>query len=277
MRFPRIRFTLRSAFAVSTVCAVFLGLLKSALDRYESEWSEEQAALSRIPWPAHDPVIERNVPIILRPFLTQRKLTTFDRVVGLDMGGDTSDKYVKNLRSFTRLKQLSLMDYRCTDQSMGTVSSLKGLEKLDLSVTNVTDAGVRELDCLENLRDLNLSETRISGKSLRILGTIKTLGTLRLVGTKVRDHDLAPLANLRDLHVLDVAQTDITDAAVPYLLQCSHLECLRVYETHLSAGAVFALGEMPSLKRLVVSRRTFTNDEIKTLEKRIVRPILVWQ
>lgn len=148
--------------------------------------------------------------------------------------------------TFTNLEVLQLHNsIRVSNQSMGSLKSLKRLRHIDLLGFNITRTGLTWLKGLTTLRHLCLScFGKVTNKGLDILRNLVTLESLELfdIFTDTQDEEIQFLAELPSLTKLYLTWfDDITDKGIRCLsnlkgLSLLHLtHCTRVQGTGLAS------------------------------------------
>jgi hypothetical protein len=89
-----------------------------------------------------------------------------------------------HLRSFDRLKFLSLERSNVDDFGLEHLEGLTSIEHLILTGTKITDAGLTRLRTLKKLSVLDLADTRVTDAGLVHLKGFKNLSKLDLRGTR---------------------------------------------------------------------------------------------
>jgi hypothetical protein len=107
---------------------------------------------------------------------------------------EVTDVEMAQLKTFTRLEELYLIETAITDAGLAGVHGLANLRTLDIGRTRVTDKGLVHLHGLMNLKTLGLSSTRITDAGIRHLTGLTGLQLLDLSNTKITG------AGIRELH-----------------------------------------------------------------------------
>ena len=110
-----------------------------------------------------------------------------------------TDQNLLVLKTFSRLRSLSLAGNRITDSSMACIAELRGLQELKLWFTNVGDNGIAHLQGLRNLRHLRISTAKVTNSGLVYLKNLPNLESICLGGTAVDDKGLLSLTECRRL------------------------------------------------------------------------------
>jgi hypothetical protein len=150
----------------------------------------QQAALREIER-VHGSVLETRPggPKWLRERLGDKRMTLFDEVVNVNLGGTNA-----------------------TDGTLAHVSCLTKLEHCSFGGTTVSDAGLVHLRGMASLQSLYLVNTRVTDEGLKNLTGLRQLRWLWLDNTNVTDAGLTHIKKLTELREVWVAGTHVTDA-----------------------------------------------------------------
>jgi Leucine-rich repeat (LRR) protein len=115
-------------------------------------------------------------------------------VVVIDLSfKEATDAEMAQLKSFTQLEELYLIETKITDESLASINGLAGLRTLDLGRTGISDKGLAHLVGLKNLKTLGLSSTKITDAGIIHLMGLAGLQILDLSNTKVTTEGIKEL------------------------------------------------------------------------------------
>jgi hypothetical protein len=98
-----------------------------------------------------------------------------------------ADDVLEALKSFPRLRKLTLNGTKVTDAGLEHVKGLADLQRLYLVDTRITDAGLEHLKGSTGLRVLSLAGTQVTDAGLEHLKGLEGLREVFLRGTKTTD------------------------------------------------------------------------------------------
>jgi len=218
------RFSLRSLFFTTLVCAVGLAVLivpsvreLQAIAHFDRLGvprvpSSGRAADARWSWiPFHGIHYASWLPEFLEDE-SLRELCPQVHQIWFVEGDELGDAELPPLRACTRLQALHLPSTKLTDAGLRPLAGLRKLEFLSLQVANLTDAGCAHFCRLPKLKHLALGPSYGRGKS------------------HVTEAGLRRLAQLPSLTSLELSQLDLNEAGIAALGDLTQLEQLTFFE-----------------------------------------------
>ncbi|KAJ8010161.1 hypothetical protein DPEC_G00072110 [Dallia pectoralis] len=165
----------------------------------------------------------------------------------------STNKLLRQLRAFTALKHLSLVNSPLiTDAGLSVLSSLQKLQHLNLaSCSKLTDSCLQHISGLKNLSFLSLDQTKVSdvGMLLYLQSTPSSLTQLSLNHTSVTEATLAVLpACMQQLRLLSIKHTKVMDVSA--LAQLPGLQTLYLDGTGISESSLEHLATHLTLSAL---------------------------
>uniref|UniRef100_A0A4W4GXM4 Uncharacterized protein n=1 Tax=Electrophorus electricus TaxID=8005 RepID=A0A4W4GXM4_ELEEL len=157
----------------------------------------------------------------------------------------TTNELLRQLRAFTALKHLSLVNSPLiTDAALSVLSNLLKLQHLNLSsCSKLTDCCLQHITNLKCLSFLALDKTKVSDAGLLkfLQSSPSVLSHLSLNETAITDTTVSVLpACVPQLRILSIARTTVSDVSALVelrYLQTLHLDGTRVREDSLQAIA----------------------------------------
>ncbi len=196
------------------------------------------------------------------------------------------DEFLKNMRSFKKLKTLSLKNCPVSDDSVGGLlkslpefpSSLDlsgtkcrgeffscivknpakatGLDNISLANTDCDDESLQALPkylgiaIYPGLASLDLSNTKVGDKLTSKLPPNNTIRKLNLSKTGIGDESLRNLTRIEKLTSLDLSGTRISDDGIGELAKLEELSYLKVADTEISDKSLPILAKLAKLRWL---------------------------
>lgn len=168
--------------------------------------------------------------------------------------GEFTREGLEHLTSIVGMRQLSLYDSNCDDESLLLISRCRGLQQLNLMATAVTDEGMRALARLPVLKELAIGDTEVSDRGVYTISRFPALETLYLRDNPITDVSVDYLRAAPHLQRLWLGGRRITDNTVPLLSSMTQLKELNLLHTHVTERAVRALERaLPECKLDTVS------------------------
>src|SRR5262245_27076325 len=122
---------------------------------------------------------------------------------GLDLLGNPTDLFLKQLAGLKSLQSLHLLGSNVTDVGLKELAGLKGLQALTVGgYPIVTKAWLKELAGLKSLKSLYLHGGQITDAGVKELAGLKGLQALSLFDSRVTAAGLKKLAGLKNLESL---------------------------------------------------------------------------
>ncbi|XP_049341397.1 uncharacterized protein si:ch73-173p19.1 [Astyanax mexicanus] len=174
----------------------------------------------------------------------------------------TTNELLRQLRAFTALKHLSLVNSPLiTDSGLSVLSSLLKLQHLNLSsCSKLTDSCLKPITKLQCLSFLALNKTKVSdaGMLMYLKSAPSTLTQLCLNETAITEATLSELPKcVPQLRLLSIARTQVNDVSALAELHC--LQTLHLDSTGVKEDSLQALKAHPSLSALSLSGIPVTN------------------
>lgn len=174
----------------------------------------------------------------------------------------TTNELLRQLRAFTALKHLSLVNSPLiTDSGLSVLSCLLKLQHLNLSsCSKLTDSCLRPITKLQCLSFLALNKTKVSdaGMLMYLKSAPSTLTQLGLNETAITEATLTVLPKyVPQLRLLSIARTQVNDVSALAELHC--LQTLHLDSTGVKEDSIQALKAHPSLSSLSLSGIDVTN------------------
>ncbi len=264
----RLRFSLRTFFAVSVLGAVGLGMYLRAVVQqrtavamiqryggtvqYDYEVSSTgEVWLDGTSW----------IPVWLRYHLgddffhevARVNLVYDDQVRGRNNTVAGSDKVLHGVGKLTNLRTLLLCGNQVSDDGLCDITALRHLEHLYMwDATGVTNRGTAHLRKLKRLQYIHLSNSQIGDDSLKTFASLPDLKGLALEGNRFSDVGLSYLRDMKQLKGLWIGdgQHAITDKGLEHLHGVENLEELDLRGTSITQDGLRHLTALPHLRRL---------------------------
>jgi hypothetical protein len=135
------------------------------------------------------------------------------------------------------------INYRCSDDSLAHVRSLKDLREVNLGDSDVTDEGMKNLEDLSHVRQIFLYRTNVG------------------------DSGLAHLHNMQDLETLVLADKKFTDGAFEHITKLRKLKLLNLNGARVTDAGIAQLHDLKSLKEVLLGETGVTEDGIRKLQQ----------
>lgn len=162
------------------------------------------------------------------------------------------DFFLSQLRPFTELKHLELVNVEVGDDGLKHLIPLKKITYLELTGTNVTNDGMAHIRKLKNIESLILSNTHVGDEGLKKLAALEHIEHLRLDGTKVTDEGMGTLTKWK-IAELNLSRTAITDKTGDVIAKIKAVKKLSVRDTRVGGAFLKALGGLETLEHLGLS------------------------
>ncbi|KAM9839815.1 uncharacterized protein ACBR49_016806 [Aulostomus maculatus] len=171
----------------------------------------------------------------------------------LDCYPYTTNELLRQLRAFTALKHLSLVNSPLiTDSGLSILSSLVKLQSLNLaSCSKLTDSCLQHITGLKSLRFLFLDQTKVTdaGMVLYLQSAPSCLSQLSLSQTAITGATLAVLPRcVPQLRLLNIKLTKVKDVSA--LAELSSLQTLNLDRTSVTEASLTQLATHPTLSSL---------------------------
>lgn len=173
-------------------------------------------------------------------------------------GFGITNRGLKVIANFNRLKYLDLRANPVTDEGLGVLEACDSLETLSLDGTQVTGKGLANLLMLPNLTTVSFGAYQngapVDDEGMEVLGQMAQLKSLSLNGTKVTDAGMKFLRGLRNLENLSLDFTEVSDIGLQHLAGLEKLKTIRFQKlggNGLGNEAAEYLAKVPNLERIV--------------------------
>lgn len=274
----RLRFSVRTLFAATTILALLLGLIGDEANRlrlhrqavhkvhelggrYGSVTDDQYGARRGPPW----------CPVIHDSLYADFEYVWFTSSSNAGM----RDEDLAILQHFSHLKELQIVAPLVTDEGMVHVEHIQSLRELELYNTQVTSRGLislggipltklvlagphvtdetfAALEAFPTLRKLMISESSVTDLGLAELEHVPELEKLFLTDSPICDSGLRHLTKLEHLRELDLIGLPITDKGISPLAALPKLQLLNVAQTHATASGLLAFRHTLTLKHLFI-------------------------
>jgi Leucine-rich repeat (LRR) protein len=161
---------------------------------------------------------------------------------------------VKHLRQLPKLRELSILAAKITDEALKHLTALDGLTSLMLPNNwRITDAGAKHLAQLPSLQQLDLYGTRVGDAGLKELSAFKELQRLHIGHTLVSDAGLKHLAGLPELIELGLGGSSISGTGFKDHGGFAKLATVNLNHASVSDAGLKAIATLPALKKLWIA------------------------
>jgi hypothetical protein len=201
------RFSLRAMLVVVTLCCLWLGWQVNRAARQRDAVVAVKALDGRVVYSSEFP--ESAAKRLIRQWLGRDYVDDVIEV-GFPQSRPVSDTDLSVLRALPKLKVLSLICSRVTDDGLDGLRWASHLERLELLRTKVTDDGLAHLTKLKRLKWLWLNETKITDAGLAHLKRLPEIEVLLVGGNQISDAGLENLKGLRSLREIEVGCKTVT-------------------------------------------------------------------
>jgi uncharacterized protein YjbI with pentapeptide repeats len=199
-------------------------------------------------------------PTWLRDRLGADRMRLFDKVVSVDLGGQSTDDTLRLLGRMPSLKSLDVVACpHITGAGLAHLEALTNLEMLLLNGLNVTDVDLIHLHGLVKLKKLFLTRMHLTDAGLVHLKRLKALELLDLSVTQITDSGLAELSGLTNLSWLSLTNTRVTDDGLAKLDGLTKLVTLWLDGTKVTGAGLAPLSGLPKLRQLALHHTCVTD------------------
>ncbi len=158
-----------------------------------------------------------------------------------------SDNGLKVLRSFRRLKWLTLQDLKITDEGLAHIVGLN-LDRLSVVKIPITRTGLQHIAANTQLTSLYLNGAAISDDDLGYLSPLKSLTDIKLYMMPIADRGMKHLiANHPTLTRLELYNLEVGDAGLKEIAQLRTLEGLSISGCRVTEAGVECLKSLKGL------------------------------
>lgn len=169
---------------------------------------------------------------------------------------------LNQLSQLTQLSTLQLSLTDITDKDLKALSKFPRLKSLDLSRTKITDDGLAHLLSLKELEELTLVRTDISKQGLDTISKIATIQKLNISFTKISNDSMKPVSELDNLRWLSIASTEIKPGGLNPLLHCTKLEHISLSYNDVSDEDACVIAKLPNLQSIYIVNTKITDRSI---------------
>lgn len=189
------------------------------------------------------------------------------------------DRLLEHLSFCGELRRIAIRGIphpNITDHGVSHLGRLEHLEQLDLSGVRVSAAGIRALRHVP-LKALSLSHSNLTAVDLSEIYAIATLRELDVAYCNITDRNVYTLSHCGELRVLVLSGNPVSNPVVDYLrVRCPRLEVLDLAYTDVSDGALVAMGQWTSLKRVDIGKTQITADGHRQLSAVLPHTEIHW-
>lgn len=129
----------------------------------------------------------------------------------VNINGGLSDDELKELRLYTRAREIDISNNLISDEAISYISSPR-LQVLRVNNTNV--GSLKYISRLKSLRRLDVGGSSVNGEALKMLTSLPNLDELDIRNTEIKDEDLYLLRELKTLSKVDYQDDDFSLAAL---------------------------------------------------------------
>jgi hypothetical protein len=218
------QFSLRSLLIFTLICALASAWLARRMEQKRSERAAAQTIIELGGQVIYDYQMSDGIvvsgarppgPTWIRTLLGDN---VFNAVVDVNLVR-VGDARRIDLKAFSQLQTLYLIDTGFTDALLENIEGMTRLQRLYLNGSSATDVGLAHLKGLAQLQTLYLDGINITDAGLKNLEGLTQLRNLGLQDTRISDVGLANLRGLSRLQYLDLTRTRVTDDGVRALQQ----------------------------------------------------------
>jgi sugar lactone lactonase YvrE len=221
-------------------------------------------------------------PNWLRALAGDQSLTTFSRIVELDLNERTdghkeptpkklnervNDDTLKMLAGQDHLRVLQLSGTAVTSAGLVHLKDLKNLERLNVCLTAVSDEGFEHLAGLTKMKRLTICASKITGSGFQHLGGMKQLESINLHSAPASDAGLQAIGKLTNLQRLEIVHTHVTDAGLAHLAALVNLRQLHIHGPQATEAALPFLANLKELYELDVYDKAASDATLTQIAK----------
>lgn len=195
-------------------------------------------------------------------------------VLALTLTAEDTDS-LNHISKCKTLTELHLAESHLNDCALMHICQLNSLATLDLSGTNISELP----ECiseLQALRCLLLSRTEVTDESLKQVQHLRNLTELGLNNTRISDRAIESVLQMASLKTLYVSGTGVSAKGLHMLSQLETIDVLYATELQLDESAFGALSQFKQLRRLVLSKSTFSMQQRQSLEHALPGCQIMW-
>lgn len=190
---------------------------------------------------------------------------------------NATDAGLAHLKECTKLRTLSLQDYKATETGLANFQNCKDLRSLSLFRTPVTDAGIANFKNCDDLEYLDLRATQVSDAGLAHFKNCRELKVLYLGRTQVTDAGLVNFTNCKELRELALEETGVTDNGLVNFRGCDELVSLSLHTTQVTDSGVAYFKNCKNLEWVDLAGAKVTGTSIEHLTNSTKLKILALQ
>ncbi len=241
-----IQFRLRTVILLMFIACMIMGVWYQMREHVQP-FREQKAALAELQDKIEFVATESACPFWLKPFFNEDE---FQDVVHLSFLNryNFKNEDVKLLKTFPRLRKLSLQNTSVDSEGLAEIAPLRHLERLSLKRLRINDDDLVHLKAMQNLQVLHLSYTQVQGDGLKHLAGLP-LRELELNELRLQDEHVPDLLRHRRLQRLVLGHHQISDANISRL---SHLPRLKALSLHWGSNKNIHLANCPHLEEFSI-------------------------
>ncbi|MFA6211922.1 MAG: serine/threonine-protein kinase [Candidatus Obscuribacterales bacterium] len=179
-----------------------------------------------------------------------------------------NDQVLSNIRHLTGLRHLIVRNSTITANAVDTFNCFPQLDNLTLVDTEVTGASLANLKRLKELDSLTANDAVNPTPYLVKLVGSTSLRQLSVKSVDLSDDDLKLIALIPNLKELTInSNPKVTAKGLSYLPKCKKLKKLQIKHMGPLPGAAAILGQLKSLKTLMVDSAVVSTTELAPLQQ----------
>ncbi len=211
------------------------------------------------------------------------------------------DTDLAGLSNLTRVRNLSISRFRCTDETLATLGRMRELRSVGLEdLPQVTDAGFAALAGADRIQTLyvknvplgddglrrmnvagklqltvvQLNSTNVGDAGVQMVNGLPQLEHLELIACPITDGVLVGIGRARHLQVLQISSPDLTGATLDNLAGLNQLQVLSLADGDLTDANLRRLPPLPALIRLVLDGKGLTTGGVSAVLPRVPSLVL---
>jgi hypothetical protein len=161
--------------------------------------------------------------------------------------------------------QVSISDYKITEQQLDWIVSFDKIKRLDLSNVGLRDSDVLKLSVLTLLEALNLANNKLTYESLPALKVLVNLRELDLSKIATSVNGIDSLGAFRSLVSLNLSNSVFDSTDLNYCITLTNLEVLNLSGTKVGDRVTGIMQMLGKLREVNLSRTRISNKAIDSL------------